>query len=39
MADTEKQQGQHPDARKLAETVATGQAAEATEMQDLLGTL
>ena len=36
MATTEQQQGQHPDAKKLAGKIAADQAAEVTQMQGLL---
>jgi uncharacterized protein (DUF305 family) len=36
MANTEKQTGKNADALKLADSIATGQAAEVTEMQQLL---
>ena len=37
MAGTEKQSGKNPDALNLADSIAAGQAAEVTEMQQLLG--
>jgi uncharacterized protein (DUF305 family) len=37
MATTEQQAGTNPDAIKLADSIATGQAKEVTEMQQLLG--
>ena len=36
MATKAQQQGQHPEAKKLAEKIAADQAAEVKEMQDLL---
>ena len=39
MAMTEQKDGQHPEAKKLAEKIAADQTAEVTEMQSLLGTL
>ena len=36
MATKQQQQGQHPDAKKLAEKIAADQAAEVTQMQTLL---
>lgn len=39
MADVETAQGQNPDALALAQSIATGQAAEIVEIQKLLAAL